>query len=221
MKKFIISLISVGAAMSASAQADLLENPDNHAYFGARVALDISSTADGNNYYSNGVGFSIGAIYNIPLYKNLYFEPGLSIFYDTFGTETSINTPEGMPDGSVDGSIRNFGFRIPLVAGYHFDFTDDMQLSVFTGPQINLSLTAKEHFPGESYSIFGDQGFKHVDLQWALGVGLTWQKYYISLSGGIGMTKARDWKVRDEKNTILFEDSFRRNNFSLAIGYNF
>lgn len=221
MKKFIISLISVGVAMSASAQADLFENPDNHAYFGARIALDISSTADGNSYYSNGAGFSIGAIYNIPLYKNLYFEPGLSIFYDTFGTETNANNPDGTPAGTIDGSIRNFGFRIPLVAGYHFDFTDDMQFSFFTGPQINLSLTAKEHFLGKSESIFGDQGFKHVDLQWALGVGLTWQKYYISLSGGIGMTKARDWKVRDDKNTVLWEDSFRRNNFSIAIGYNF
>lgn len=220
MKKLIISLIALGGAMTASAQADLLDNPDNHAYFGARLSLDISSTADGNDSYSNGAGFSIGAVYNIPLYKNLYFEPGLSIFYDTFGTEALALDTEGLPIGTVDGSIRNFGFRIPIVAGYHFDFTDDMQFSVFTGPQINLSLTAKEHFPGQSYSIFGDQGFKHIDLQWALGVGLTWQKYYISLSGGIGMTKARDWKVRADNNTYIV-DSFRRNNFSITIGYNF
>lgn len=220
MKKLIISLIALGGAMTASAQADLLDNPDNHAYFGARLSLDISSTADGNDSYSNGAGFSIGAVYNIPLYKNLYFEPGLSIFYDTFGTEALALYTEDLPIGTVDGSIRNFGFRIPLVADYHFDFTDDMQFSVFTGPQINLSLTAKEHFPGQSYSIFGDQGFKHIDLQWALGVGLTWQKYYISLSGGIGMTKARDWKFRADNNTYIV-DSFRRNNFSITIGYNF
>ena len=220
MNKFIISLIALGGAMSASAQADLLDNPDNHAYFGARVALDISSTADGNSNYSNGAGFSIGAIYNIPLYKNLYFEPGLSIFYDTFGEEFVDKYPDGTAN-LIDGSIRNFGFRIPLVAGYHFDFTDDMQFSVFTGPQINLSLTAKEHYPGNSYSIFGDQGFKHIDLQWALGVGFSWNQYYVSLSGGIGMTKARDWKSRDANNAITAIDSFRRNNFSLTLGYNF
>lgn len=220
MNKFIISLIALGGAMSASAQADLLDNPDNHAYFGARVALDISSTADGNSCYSNGAGFSIGAIYNIPLYKNLYFEPGLSIFYDTFGEEFLDYYPDDTAY-SIDGSIRNFGFRIPLVAGYHFDFTDDMQFSVFTGPQINLSLIAKEHYPGNSYSIFGDQGFKHIDLQWALGVGFSWNQYYVSLSGGIGMTKARDWKSRDVNNAITAIDSFRRNNFSLTLGYNF
>lgn len=220
MKKLLISMLAAGTAMTASAQADLLENPDNHPYFGARVALDISSTADGNSYYSNGAGFSLGAIYNIPLYKNLYFEPGLSIFYDTFGEEIMLNDPDGMPY-SADGSIRNFGFRIPLVAGYHFDFTDDMQVSVFTGPQVNISVAAKEHILGKSESIFGDRGFKHFDLQWALGVGFAWQKYYVSLSGGIGMTKVRDWKVRDTNGTVLYEDSFRRNNFRITIGYNF
>lgn len=221
MKKLIISMLALGAAISSSAQADLLDNPDNHAYFGARLSLDISSTAGGNNYYSNGAGFSVGAVYNIPLYMNLYFEPGLSIFYDTFGTEALANAPDGTPAGTIDGSIRNFGFRIPLVAGYHFDFTDDMQFSVFTGPQINLNLMAKEHIFGKSNSIFGDQGFKHADLQWAIGVGLSWQKYYISMSGGLGMTKARDWSIRDNNGSILYEDSFRRNNFSIAIGYNF
>lgn len=213
-------MIAAGAAMTASAQSDLLENPDNHAYFGARIALDISSTADGNDYYSNGAGFNIGAVYNIPLYKNLYFEPGLSLFYDTFGEEFTVNSPEGIPY-SEDGSIRNFGFRIPLVAGYHFDFTDDMQVSVFTGPQLNISLTAKEHVNNYSESIFGDGGFKHFDLQWAIGVGYTWQKYYVALSGGIGITKARDWKLRGANNRDEYTDSFRRNNFSITLGYNF
>lgn len=220
MNRFIIALVALGSAMSASAQADLLDNPDNRAYFGARVALDISSTAGGNSYYSNGAGFSIGAVYNIPLYKNLYFEPGLSIFYDTFGEEFVLNDDAGI-GYTADGSIRNFGFRIPLVAGYHFDFTDDMQFSVFTGPQINISLTAKEHLSGQSASIFGDGGFKHIDLQWALGVGFSWNQYYVSLSGGIGMTKARDWKVLNLSTMEYYTDSFRRNNFSLTIGYNF
>lgn len=220
MKKLFISLIALGAAASASAQADLFDNPDNEAYLGARISLDISSTADGNSYYSNGAGFSIGAIYNIPLYKNLYFEPGLSLFYDTFGEELLIPDENNMTYGSIDGSIRNLGFRIPLVAGYHFDFTDDMQLSVFTGPQLNLSVLAKEHLGDNSYSIFGEYGFKHIDLQWALGVGLSWQNYYVSVSGGIGMTKVRDWSTTDVYGKKV-SDSFRRNNFSITLGYNF
>lgn len=219
MKKLLISLAALGAAVSASAQADIFDNPDNRAYLGARISLDISSTADGNFYYSNGAGFSLGAVYNIPLYKNLYFEPGLSLFYDTFGEEVLNIDNDGMSIGTIDGSIRNFGFRVPLVAGYHFDFTDDMQVSVFTGPQLNLSLTAKEHLAGYSHSIFGEYGFKHVDLQWVIGAGVTWQNYYVSVSGGIGMTKARDWSatIAGEKIT----DSFRRNNFSITLGYNF
>lgn len=216
MKKLFLSLLAMGAVMTASAQADLFDNPDNKDYFGARISLDISSTADGNSTYSNGAGFSIGGVYNIPLYKNLYFEPGLSLFYDTFGEEFGIIDANMNYIGTKDGSIRNLGFRIPLVAGYHFDFTDDMQVSVFTGPQLNLSLLAKEHCGSYSKSIFGDDGFKHVDLQWAIGVGFTWQKYYVSFSGGIGMTKVRDWKPAPG---VI--DSFRRNNFSITLGYNF
>ena len=34
------------------------------------------------------------------------------------------------------------------------------------------------------------------------------------------MTKARDWKFRADNNTYIV-DSFRRNNFSITIGYNF
>lgn len=211
MKKLFISLLAIGAALTSSAQADLFDNPDNHPYFGARVSLDITSAAGGNKgWYDNGAGFSFGAIYNIPLYKNLYFEPGLSVFYNTIGEKFYLDTTREM----IKGSIRNFGFRIPLVAGYHFDFTDDMQLHVFTGPQINWSVIAKEHINDMSQSLFGDKGFNHFDLQWALGVGLSWQQYYISLSGGIGITKAKDFNIG-------VKDQFRRNNFSIALGYNF
>lgn len=227
MKKYLFAIAAMGAALTASAQSDIFDNPDNHDYFGARISLDVSSTAGGNDTYSNGAGFNIGAIYNIPLYKNLYLEPGLSIFYDTFGEDVIVNDPAGIQAPyTIDGSIRNFGFRIPLVAGYHFDFTDDVQISFFTGPQFNLSLTAKEHINGDSESIFGDGGFKHVDLQWALGVGATWQKYYVAISGGIGMTKVRDHKVTFfdpdiHTDVITYQDSFRRNTFSITLGYNF
>lgn len=211
MKKFIISLLSLFASITVIAQSDLLNNPENRAYFGARISLDITSAAGGNDEYSNGAGFSFGAIYNIPLYMNLYFEPGLSIFYNTIDEDI----PEGANGEMIDGSVRNFGFRVPLSVGYHFDFTDDMQFSVFTGPQINMSLKATEHFGEDSYSIFGDHGFNHIDLQWAIGVGLSRGRYYASISGGIGMTKARDF------NLFGYKDSFRRNNLSIVLGYNF
>lgn len=219
MKKILISALCVAATASMAAQSDIFENPDNEAFLGARIGVDISSTSDGGDIYSNGAGFSLGAVYNIPIYKNLYVEPGLSLFYDTFGTEVTAISPDGASFYQIDGSIRNMGFRIPLVAGYFFDFTDDIRVAPFTGPQLNFSFMAKQHWDksdvgGESLenrSIFGEYGFKHFDLQWAFGVGVTYQQYYFSLSGAVGMTKA--YKLRDL--------GFRRNLLNISIGYNF
>lgn len=214
IKKLFLSFIALCGTLSVSAQADIFDNPANKAYFGARLGLDVSSVSD-NRYdsYSNGAGFSIGAIYQIPLYKNLYFEPGLSLFYDTFGQERQSADSNGLPY-QIDGSIRNFGFRIPLVAGYHFDFTDDIRIAPFTGPQLNASVSATEHWDSReprNGSIFGHHGFKHFDLQWVFGVGVTYQRYFASVSGSVGMTKCYSSNA----------DSFKRNIFNVSIGYNF
>lgn len=213
MKKFFIALTSLASALAMSAQADLFDNPDNHAFLGVRVGLDVSSAASSDlDCYNNGVGFNIGAVYNIPVYKNLYVEPGLSLFYDTFGIEVS-NQRSGERPVTIDGSFRNFGFRIPIVAGFNFDFTDDIRVAPFTGPQLNISVVARDHYDADNdgHSLFGEHGFKHADLQWVFGVGVTYKDYYLSFSGGVGMTKVYD----------LSADSFRRNTFQLSVGYNF
>lgn len=221
MRKIIIAAIAAVASLTASAQNSeytIFNNPDNAPYLGARIGVDITSTSGADEMYNNGLGFTIGAIYNIPLWQNLYFEPGLSLFYDTFGTEILTTAPDGFSAEMLNGSIRNFGMRIPLVAGYNFDFTDNVRIAPFTGPQINFNVTAKEHWDASSHDvgldnglIFGEGGFKRFDLQWVIGVGVTYNKYYMSLSGGIGLTKARSLKY----------DNFRRNNINISIGYNF
>lgn len=246
--KFLALGAVVAASLSASAASTyLFDNPDNTAHFGARVSVDITSAANGGGLYSNQAGFTVSGVYNIPLFMNLYFEPGLGVFYNTIGANTWDTFTQKVPhlDGAgqpvvgpggeavtddvevpyqIDGSIRNFGFRIPLNVGYHFDFAEDIKVHVFTGPQINLSLVARYHqdavrVPGEeepsfSTSIFGTKGFKHVDFQWNFGVGLEYQKYYMSLSGAWGITKMKS-------GTIELPRDLRRNIFAITLGYNF
>lgn len=236
--KALAALAIIGAAViPAKADSLMFNNPANEPYFGARVAIDISSAANGGAFYSNKPGFSIGGIYNIPLYANLYFEPGLSLFYDVFGTmyfdseEIPVTDPEtGVVTDQeivyqVDGSIRNLGFRVPLNFGYHFDFADDLRVKVFTGPQFNASILARYHqnayitpsstkVDAASESVFGTGGFKHFDMQWNFGVGVDYGNYSISLGGSVGMTRLRD-------AAGVFQKNMRRNIFSIALGYNF
>ncbi|MDE5625195.1 MAG: hypothetical protein K2I61_02620, partial [Muribaculaceae bacterium] len=91
MKKTIKGLAAlvvavVASGMAASAQSYMFDNPENRTYFGVRAGLDVSSAANGGAMFSNKAGFSVGAVYDIPVVANLYFEPGLYLFYNTFGT---------------------------------------------------------------------------------------------------------------------------------------
>lgn len=217
MKRFMIAALIMTGAIASNAQEYLLENPDNKDYFGIRLGVDITSTpGPGSDTYSNGAGFSIGAVYNIPVYKNLYVEPGLSLFYDTFSDNILV-----ADDGSLEmplqigRSFRNFGFRIPIVAGYHFDFTDQVSIAPFTGPQFNVSLYAHDHVD-EPYdfsvgSLFGENGFKHFDVQWTIGASVTYDRFVFTAAGAFGLTRVY----------TMNDDRIRRNTCTISVGYNF
>ena len=113
LRNILAGAMTMLCAIGASAQYSyMFNNPENHSYLGVRASLDISSASNGGGNYSNQAGFSAGMIYNIPLFANLYFEPGLSVFYDTFGTarmgfvesDRPFILPDGQPALNPDGS---------------------------------------------------------------------------------------------------------------------
>ncbi len=249
MRKKIVSALAAAAIMAiyatpAKAQ-DIFDSGDMRPHFGARLSLDISNVAGNiDNYFeenaipdltNSGAGFTVMGVYNIPLYKNLYFEPGLGIYYNTVGLNGTHydfrpnpeqpESPIGVADYAIDGSVRNWGFRIPMLAGYHFDFTDNMRVSVFTGPQINIGFYQKMvydvHYIGDSgvpadehvsASCYG-HGFRRFDMQWVFGAGYHYGRYSVAISGGVGMTNLVDGQFSGYKA--------RRNTFSITLGYDF
>ena len=246
IKKTIATIIlgAVAAIPAINAQSYMFDNPENRTFFGVRAGLDVSSAANGGAMFGNKAGFSVGAVYDIPVVANFYFEPGLYLFYNTFGTvhledysyaqtDAEGNESEIHKLYQVDGTLRNFGFRIPLNFGYHFDFSEDLSLHVFTGPQANLSLAARYHqnevitpagqvVKSTSVNAFGTGGFKHLDLQWNFGVGLSWQRYYMSVGGSVGITHMKSASViQAGPYAIDLRRDIRRNLFNISVGYNF
>ena len=73
-----------------------------------------------------------GVIYNGPVVANFYVELGLKFFYNTYSEKYG------------DSSIRKNGMRIPIMAGYHFDFSDSFRFYLFTGPVFEIGFSAKE-----------------------------------------------------------------------------
>ncbi|MDE7350801.1 MAG: PorT family protein [Muribaculaceae bacterium] len=226
MKKYLLTALVLGAAaVSASAQDRIFNNPDNKAYFGLRVAGEVTCPGDltyggiGVDAYKNGGGIEFGAIYNIPVVANFYIEPGLKLYYNAYSANKDL-----FEDGGIDFdelfdslSMRKFGMRVPVMAGYHFDFTDDVKVAVFTGPELEVGFSAKEHMKSGSLSVsesvYGeDGGLNRVDLSWGFGAGVTYKRLYIGVSGAVGML-----------NMLSDGDGmkFHENRATLTLGYNF
>jgi hypothetical protein len=70
-KAMAIGAFFLCAGHAHAASSYLFDNPENRAFLGVRVGLDISSAANGGGYYSNKAGFSAGAVYNMdePLFR--------------------------------------------------------------------------------------------------------------------------------------------------------
>ena len=218
MKKFLIAATFVAAAcVPMAAQRSIVNNPDNKAYFGIRVGGEVvcpGKVSEDNvslSIFKNGGGVELGGIYNIPVVANFYIEPGLKFYYNTYSYKKDLVE---IFDG-VDGvSIRKFGMRIPVMAGYHFDFTEDVSLSLFTGPELEIGFSAKEHYKGDnietSQSVYGD-GMNRVDVLWGVGAGISCQHFYFGVSGSLGMV-----------NMMSDSDAkFHENRVTFSLGYNF
>lgn len=210
MKRLIAGVVlAVSATTCAYAQMELVDNPTNKYYLGVRAGIDVTSLQSSGDLFKAGAGFHAGIIYHMPIWKNLYFEPSLSLFYNSAGIKDVDYRPGYLLKG---GKITDWGLRVPMNVGYRFDITDKVGISFFTGPNISLNLKSSYSFRTEIPNDF-DIHFKGFDMGWNFGVGVAYNRWVLALTGTVGCT-----------HYIEQEDDFyyaRRNNISLAFGYNF
>ncbi|MDE6369000.1 MAG: PorT family protein [Muribaculaceae bacterium] len=176
--------------------------------------------ANGSSFkmYNHGVDFQVGGVANIYLGRGFYFEPGVSLFYDTYKySDLSILGESG--SFSINPAIHKFGVRVPLVFGYSIGLSDTYNMSVFTGPQIGYALwgdlTTKypygyngDEFPTD---LFGVHGQRRFDFGWRIGTGFpVHDNLVVSLEGEIGIS-----------NMLKHDISFRENRFTIGLTYYF
>jgi hypothetical protein len=223
MKKLYTAIAILAlAGTAASAQNSVVDNPANKSYFGLRLGGEITcpgkitSHGVGISVFDNGGGVELGGIYNTPLVANLYLEPGVMFYYNTYSYKDDM-IGDLEDDIIFEGaSIRKFGMRVPVMLGYHFDFTPTVKLSLFTGPELEIGFSAKEHITGHniemSQSLYDEEGGMHrVDLLWGIGAGFTIQQFYVGVKGSLGLLNMYNY------NDI----SFHENRVTLSVGYNF
>lgn len=234
MKRILTAIIAsaalAAATIPASAQSEVLNNPENRAFWGIRASADLSlpgnyknSTGVSFKMFRPGTGFSIGAIYNMPLVANLYFEPGVNFYYDIFRFDgLSTSAEPGDSPMEYDPPVHKAGFRIPLNIGYHFDIFSEGRgnVSVFTGPEVSLGVSAKIKFKDKNFreecgDIYGnatiDAAENRFDLGWRVGAGLTVGRAYLSVAGSFGLLDLN-------KSPHI---TYRENRVYFTLGYNF
>lgn len=209
-RHFIIALLVcvVGILNGHAEEEEMNRAP----MFGIKAAFDVNIPdywhADGGSVkmYRNGKGFTLGGVYNVYLGKGFYVEPGVSFFYDSYSyydlkiSDKDIETP----------SLYKTGVRIPVVAGYSFNLSENFSMSVYTGPEFNWAMGGKIKVKNRDLvgdfpdSLFGNFQ-RRVDCAWKIGVGFPYNGFLISVDGEIGVTdlmKNPDISFRENRVTI-------------------
>lgn len=228
MKRFLLPLVALGISTASASAADpIFDKMDIKPYWGVRVSYELScptsvSTDNGKlDIYGNSSGVSFSGIYNMPVFNNLYFEPGLTIAYNTW----SINKVwangylSDMFNSSVivdDASVRMWDLRIPLLLGYRVGLLPSVRVSVFTGPELSLGLGSHSHYSIDNVSVsegmYGSHGdMNRTDVKWRFGVGADiTQKFHVGISGAVGIC-----------DRVEGDAKMRNNLFDVTLGYNF
>ncbi len=91
MKKLILLLFFALVCGRASAQDGVFDSSSNRTFVGIRAGFDLTCPSQAApdrkdlDKYNSGCGGFVGAACNVPLWKNLYFEPGAQFYFDTMG----------------------------------------------------------------------------------------------------------------------------------------
>ena len=223
-KSILISLTVAAAALSMSAQTEGAK-PANSGYFGIRASGTLTcptSWKSSDRYgeveakFKKGIGLSAGLIYHAPITHGFYIEPGLSFYYNATGTKNSRDYEWWM--GEADPSMREAGMLLPVMLGFQFDATNDVNVQVFYGPELRVGLynelsggSIPIHENTYRYEADNRMNRANCDLRFGVGFNIS-RKYYVGISGVVGLTNSAYYKPAN---------SFHQNHVDFTIGYNF
>lgn len=228
MKKILSVLMGLVLSVSAVSAQSIFNSGDNKAGLGIRVSYELACPGDVElsdmlkmDVYGNGSGLNFGAVYHMPVIFNFYFEPGVSLAYNTYSIDKSylsdgLSTAGESYRVEDDGTVRMWNLRFPILGGYRFDLLPFLGINLFTGPEIQFGLSGKNHFKVSTLNVvegaYGKDGqLNRTDVKWRIGVGVTLHKHlYGAISGAVGLCdQARE------------NNKLHSNLFDITVGYNF
>ena len=225
VKPVVIPFLAVSATLASNAGNIVFDNPDNRLCWGVRVNLDVSAPGAWKNdlfsmkMFNSRIGFSAGGYMQLPVVANLYFEPGVSLFYDTYSNDIGIGEDNGTVK-DVRAHTDKFGVRMPLDLGYRFDIWENASLFVRTGPQLTYGFTMKTHLPSEdsledfSDGWYGKDGLlNRFDILWDIAAGIEFGRINVGVEYNLGLLNI----ARNKEHGLDYKENY----FRVGVGYTF
>lgn len=238
MKELFFSLFLVASILTLS-QDILAKKPhdkDHKISFGIRTGINISSiggdfknTLNEFTDLNNKIGFDVGAIIDVPIWKALYVQSGL--FFTTKGAETKYEESDeenkGTPNDEKKGSFNAMYLEIPILLSYRFNLDKNMKWHIHFGPYIAYGIGGKARYANsengerqeKKSDFFGKSddsyGFNRFDTGLSFGTGLSFKHHYIGLQYELGLANVANKTYWGKKT------SFKMNNLAISYGYNF
>lgn len=253
MKYFWMAVLATLCAGSLAAQT--ADKPSKRIFsgeisgqkvlFGVRGGISFSSFGgdirkvwEGDFTEKAVVGWNAGIVFDCPMLKSLYFQPGLFVKTKDFGMN------EANAEYSREIAGRSNYLVIPLLFSYRYDIKKNLQCEFNFGPFIGNGLSGRvsdtKKFNGgetsgdtwfnpeygdagkierKELAFFGDDledsfGLNRFDTGLCFGVGITVSHFYFGVQYDLGLANIAN---RDCWNPGT---KFHTHNFSIMLGFN-
>ena len=162
-----------------------------------------------DSIFRNGTGATAGAVCNIYLGKKFYFEPALSLFYDTYSYKGLTIAGDSYEES--DPALYKVGFRMPLVIGYSISISDMLSIAPYTGPEMSYAFAGavkvhdKDRLDLDDVSLFGKLGKqRRFECGWKIGVAFFSGMWSFNIDGTIGITNLMTdgLKFRESRGSV-------------------
>ncbi len=191
--KYLLPLLFLTIFQDISAQLEY------NSIIGLNFAT-ISFTSEGKNYNPRiSTGINFGGSLDLPLAKNLYFQPAL-----IFSAKGSVYKTD-----STQYSISPIYAEVPLIISYSFGW-EAFKITVFAGPYIACgvggnTLMSGGQFQNLSYGSGVNDDLKRFDIGLSIGGGFNIKGFIICARYGSSLTNiSPEAKVNTEmKNKVI------------------
>lgn len=201
-RRFII-IAAACIALGVQAQEPAAEQLSRH-YLGAGASFDVNIPSGSRGQWTTGSGVTAGVDYAYLFNPHFFGATGLKLYYRTMGINSDM-----VGNDLYEATAKNIGLRIPFMVGYTTPVSDNVAMSVATGPELDVNLYARQGVMPDfsngvavstgSVNMF-KHGFKHVDALWGITLGFTFaEHYYVGVSGDVAFTPLASYGNGDKQ----------------------